>query len=53
MPAKAALWLRRLLGAGLLLAVWQLASLHFPPLVVPPISSVLERLVTLVQDPAF
>ena len=53
MPAKAALWLRRLLGAGLLLAVWQLASLHFPPLVVPPISSVLERLVILVQDPAF
>lgn len=53
MPAKAALWLRRLLGAGLLLAVWQLASLHFSPLVVPPISSVLERLVILVQDPAF
>ena len=46
MPAKAALWLRRLLGAGLLLAVWQLASLHFSPLVVPPISSVRERLLS-------
>ena len=37
MRAKAGLWLRRALGVGLLLGAWQLASLHFPPLVVPPI----------------
>lgn len=33
MRGKAALWLRRALGVGLLLGIWQLASLCFSPLV--------------------
>ena len=36
MRGKTGLWFRRALGVCLLLGVWQLASLFFPPLVVPP-----------------
>ena len=53
MPADAARWLRRFLGVGLLLGIWQLATLFFPPLVVPPIPTVVRTLVTLVQEPDF
>ena len=53
MRAKAGLWLRRALGVGLLLGAWQLASLHFPPLVVPPIPQVAATLVHLFQEPDF
>ena len=37
MRGKAALWLRRALGVGLLLGIWQLASLCFSPLVLPSV----------------
>ena len=53
MRAKAGLWLRRALGVGLLLGAWQLASLYFPPLVVPPIPQVVATLVNLFQEPDF
>lgn len=53
MRAKAGLWLRRALGVGLLLGAWQLASLHFPPLVVPPIPQVAATLAELIREPDF
>lgn len=53
MQDKIGLRLRRTLGVGLLLGIWQLACLFFPPLVVPSISSVLSALVRLMTDADF
>lgn len=53
MATKAALWFRRILGGGLLLGLWQLATLFFPPLVVPPIPAVCEALAEIVADEDF
>ena len=53
MRAKAGLWLRRALGVGLLLGLWQLAALFFPPLVVPPIPQVAATLAELIREPDF
>ena len=53
MRGKAALWLRRALGVGLLLGVWQLASLCFSPLVLPPVPQVAGTLAWLIREPDF
>ena len=53
MRAEAVLWLRRALGVGLLLGLWQLAALFFPPLVVPPIPQVAATLAELIREPDF
>ena len=53
MQGKAGLWFRRALGVCLLLGAWQLASLFFPPLVVPPIAQVLSTLVRLMTQSDF
>ena len=53
MRAEAGLWLRRTLGVGLLLGLWQLAALFFPPLVVPPIPQVAATLAELIREPDF
>lgn len=53
MRAEAGLWLRRALGVGLLLGLWQLAALFFPPLVVPPIPQVAATLAELIREPDF
>lgn len=53
MRGKAGLWFRRTLGVCLLLGIWQLVSLFFPPLVVPPIPQVLSTLVRLMTEPEF
>ena len=52
MRAEAGLWLRRALGVGLLLGLWQLAALFFPPLVVPPIPQVAATLAELIREKA-
>ena len=46
-------WGRRLISAALILGLWQLATLFFPPLVVPPISKVLLRLWEIVTGESF
>ncbi len=53
MRGKAALWLRRALGVGLLLGVWQLASLCFSPLVLPSVPQVAGTLAWLIREPDF
>ena len=53
MQGKAGLWFRRASGVCLLLGAWQLASLFFPPLVVPPIAQVLSTLVRLMTQSDF
>lgn len=53
MKDKTGVWLRRILGATLLLAVWHVLSLCFPPLVVPPLSQVAESLGAIVAAPTF
>lgn len=45
--------LRRLLSVLLLLGLWQLAALFFPPMVVPPIPSVLAKLVHIMAKENF
>ena len=53
MRGKAALWLRRALGVGLLLGIWQLASLCFSPLVLPSVPQVTGTLAGLFREPDF
>ena len=53
MRGKAALWLRRALGVGLLLGIWQLASLCFSPLVLPSVPQVMGTLAGLFREPDF
>ena len=53
MQGKAGLWFRRASGVCLLLGAWQLASLFFPPLVVPPIAQVLSTLFRLMTQSDF
>ena len=53
MRGKAAIWLRRTLGVGLLLGVWQLASLCFSPLVLPSVPQVTGTLAGLFREPDF
>lgn len=45
--------LRRLLSVLLLLGLWQLATLFFPPMVVPPIPNVLTKLVHIIAKENF
>lgn len=53
MRGKAALWFRRALGVGLLLGIWQLASLCFSPLVLPSVPQVTGTLAGLFREPDF
>ena len=53
MRGKAALWLRRALGGGLLLGISQLASLCFSPLVLPSVPQVTGTLAGLFREPDF
>lgn len=53
MRGKTGIWLRRVLGMALLLTGWHIASLCFPPLVVPPIFQVAESLRIIVGEPKF
>lgn len=45
--------LHRIIGVLLLLALWQLAALFFPPLVVPPPRQVALRLWEIINSPGF
>ena len=53
MRGKQTSLLRRLLSVLLLLGLWQLATLLFPPMVVPPIPNVLTKLVHIIAEEKF
>lgn len=45
--------LRHIIGLMIFLALWQLLTLFFPPMVVPPIPQVLRKLMAIIQGKKF
>lgn len=45
--------LRRILGLLILLALWHLLTIFFPPLVVPPITQVIRKLASSIGEKKF